>query len=113
MLVQNRGLDRLMKRRLNKELKYWNIGYWNSAIRNNSLFNTLSSYCSSFAEVIRTRLREEGSKYRSFFQTLLTVHREEGYRALYRGLTTHLVRQIPNTAIMMCTYEVVVYLLGR
>ncbi|KAA8587677.1 hypothetical protein FQN60_016539 [Etheostoma spectabile] len=63
--------------------------------------------------VIRTRLREEGSKYRSFFQTLLTVPREEGYRALYRGLTTHLVRQIPNTAIMMCTYEVVVYLLGR
>ncbi|XP_077579882.1 solute carrier family 25 member 36-A-like [Stigmatopora nigra] len=64
-------------------------------------------------EVIRTRLREEGSKYRSFFQTLMTVPREEGYRALYRGLTTHLVRQIPNTAIMMCTYEVVVYLLGR
>ncbi|MEQ2280331.1 hypothetical protein AMECASPLE_018632, partial [Ameca splendens] len=64
-------------------------------------------------EVIRTRLREEGSKYRSFFQTLLTVPKEEGYRALYRGLTTHLVRQIPNTAIMMCTYEVVVYLLGR
>uniref|UniRef100_A0AAQ4RFP9 Solute carrier family 25 member 36a n=1 Tax=Gasterosteus aculeatus aculeatus TaxID=481459 RepID=A0AAQ4RFP9_GASAC len=64
-------------------------------------------------EVIRTRLREEGSKYRSFFQTLLTVPKEEGYRALYRGLTTHLVRQIPNTAIMMCTYEVVVYMLGR
>ncbi|XP_037131463.1 solute carrier family 25 member 36-A-like [Syngnathus acus] len=64
-------------------------------------------------EVIRTRLREEGTKYRSFFQTLLTVPKEEGYRALYRGLTTHLVRQIPNTALMMCTYEVVVYLFGR
>uniref|UniRef100_A0AAZ3PRG1 Solute carrier family 25 member 36-A n=1 Tax=Oncorhynchus tshawytscha TaxID=74940 RepID=A0AAZ3PRG1_ONCTS len=64
-------------------------------------------------EVIRTRLREEGSKYRSFFQTLLTVPKEEGYRALYRGLTTHLVRQIPNTAIMMSTYEMVVYLLQR
>uniref|UniRef100_A0AAR2L9M2 Solute carrier family 25 member 36 n=1 Tax=Pygocentrus nattereri TaxID=42514 RepID=A0AAR2L9M2_PYGNA len=63
-------------------------------------------------EVIRTRLREEGSKYRSFFQTLSMVFREEGYRALYRGLTTHLVRQIPNTAIMMCTYELVVYLLN-
>ncbi|KAK9979065.1 hypothetical protein ABG768_012511 [Culter alburnus] len=63
-------------------------------------------------EVIRTRLREEGSKYRSFFQTLNMVVREEGYRALYRGLTTHLVRQIPNTAIMMCTYELVVYLLN-
>ncbi|XP_051730143.1 solute carrier family 25 member 36-A [Ctenopharyngodon idella] len=63
-------------------------------------------------EVIRTRLREEGSKYRSFFQTFNMVVREEGYRALYRGLTTHLVRQIPNTAIMMCTYELVVYLLN-
>jgi solute carrier family 25 protein 33/36 len=62
-------------------------------------------------EVIRTRLREEGTKYRSFFQTLMAVPREEGFRALYRGLTTHLVRQIPNTAIMMCTYELVVYLL--
>ncbi|KAG9330150.1 hypothetical protein JZ751_027120 [Albula glossodonta] len=63
-------------------------------------------------EVIRTRLREEGTKYRSFFQTLSMVIKEEGYRALYRGLTTHLVRQIPNTAIMMCTYELVVYLLN-
>lgn len=78
-----------------------------------SIFNTIFFFCSQIAEVIRTRLREEGSRYRSFFQTLLTVPREEGYRALYRGLTTHLVRQIPNTAIMMCTYEVVVYLLGR
>lgn len=89
------------------------------AVRNNQeegpsgFFNTVSSVWSQIAEVIRTRLREEGSKYRSFFQTLLTVPREEGYQALYRGLTTHLVRQIPNTAIMMCTYEVVVYLLGR
>ncbi|XP_008307184.1 solute carrier family 25 member 36-A-like [Cynoglossus semilaevis] len=63
-------------------------------------------------EVIRTRLREEGTKYRSFFQTLMMVPKEEGYRALYRGLTTHLVRQIPNTAITMCTYEFVVYFLN-
>lgn len=61
-------------------------------------------------EVIRTRLREEGTKYRAFFQSLSLVFREEGYRALYRGLATHLIRQIPNTAIMMCTYEFVVYL---
>ncbi|XP_006818113.1 solute carrier family 25 member 36-like [Saccoglossus kowalevskii] len=62
-------------------------------------------------EVVRTRLREEGTKYRSFIQTLATVAREEGPRALYRGLATQLVRQIPNTAIMMSTYEAVVYLL--
>lgn len=78
-------------------------------------FETNSEYfcCSLFgsSEVIRTRLREEGNKYRAFFQSLNLVIREESYRALYRGLTTHLVRQIPNTAIMMCTYEFVVYLL--
>lgn len=62
-------------------------------------------------EVARTRLREEGNKYRSFFQTLHLVWCEEGYRGLYRGLGTQLVRQIPNTAIMMSTYEAVVYLL--
>lgn len=64
-------------------------------------------------EVIRTRLREEGTKYRSFLQTVSVVFREEGFRSLYRGLTTHLVRQIPNTAIMMATYELVVYMLNR
>ncbi|KAG8445343.1 hypothetical protein GDO86_010213 [Hymenochirus boettgeri] len=63
-------------------------------------------------EVVRTRLREEGTKYKAFFQTLSLVVKEEGYGSLYRGLTTHLVRQIPNTAIMMSTYEVVVYLLN-
>ncbi|CAH1240692.1 SLC25A36 [Branchiostoma lanceolatum] len=62
-------------------------------------------------EVVRTRLRQEGKKYRGFFQTVTTVAREEGYRALYSGLKTQLVRQIPNTATMMAVYEVVVYLL--
>ncbi|XP_050665800.1 mitochondrial carrier protein Rim2 isoform X3 [Leptidea sinapis] len=62
-------------------------------------------------EVARTRLREEGDKYRKFWQTLHTVWVEEGYRGVYRGLGTQLVRQIPNTAIMMSTYEAVVYIL--
>ena len=61
-------------------------------------------------EVVRTRLCEEGTKYRSFFQTLSLLV-QEGSGSLYRDLTTHLVRQIPNTAIMMATYELVVYLL--
>lgn len=61
-------------------------------------------------EVIRTRLREEGSRYRSFIQTLQLIVREEGPLALYRGLLAHLIRQIPNTAIMMATYELIVRL---
>nr|XP_012135591.1 PREDICTED: solute carrier family 25 member 36-A isoform X2 [Megachile rotundata] len=67
----------------------------------------------STIEVARTRLREEGTKYQAFWQTLRTVCAEEGPQGLYRGLGTHLIRQIPNTAIIMATYEAVVYLLSR
>lgn len=75
--------------------------------------STCSKYILNFnhvSEVARTRLREEGTKYRNFFQTLEVVYKEEGVKGLYRGITTQLIRQIPNTAIMMATYEVVVYL---
>jgi len=65
-------------------------------------------------EVARTRMREAGAKYRSFWQTLKVVNKEEGIRrGLYRGLGTQLVRQIPNTAIMMATYELTVYALRQ
>lgn len=64
-------------------------------------------------EVARTRLREQGDKYKTFWQTLGVVYREEGRRGLYRGLVTQLVRQIPNTAIMMSTYELTMSLLYK
>ncbi|XP_046917681.2 replication in mitochondria 2 [Dermatophagoides farinae] len=61
-------------------------------------------------EVARTRLREEGDRYKKFFQTIILVYREEGIRkGIYRGLATQLLRQIPNTAVMMGTYELAVY----
>ncbi|XP_064861224.1 solute carrier family 25 member 33 [Oncorhynchus nerka] len=63
-------------------------------------------------EVIRTRLREEGSKYQYFFQTARLVAVEEGYTAFYRGLIPQLIRQIPNTAIVLSTYELIVHLMG-
>ena len=76
-----------------------------------NLYQNLPIIC--FTEVARTRLREAGTKYRSFWQTLVVVYREEGRRGLYRGLGTQLVRQIPNTAIMMATYELTVYMLRQ
>ena len=67
----------------------------------------LSCLFIQFSEVARTRLREEGNKFNTFWHTLLLVFREDGMPGLYRGLGTQLVRQIPNTAIMMATYEAV------
>jgi len=63
-------------------------------------------------EVARTRMREPGNKYRAFAQTLRLVLSEEGHRGLYRGLATQLIRQIPNTAIVMATYEFMVHQLN-
>ncbi|XP_044740347.1 mitochondrial carrier protein Rim2 [Chrysoperla carnea] len=74
---------------------------------------TIASCIAYPHEVARTRLREEGSRYHSFWQTLGLVWKEEGMRGVYRGLGTQLVRQIPNTAILMATYEAVVYLLTK
>ncbi|GMS84995.1 hypothetical protein PENTCL1PPCAC_7170 [Pristionchus entomophagus] len=61
-------------------------------------------------EVVRTRLREEGSAARGFFATLFQLYKE-GVPSMYRGLSVQLLRTVPSTAITMSTYELVVYLL--
>ena len=90
---------------------------WKNYLFLKSIFFSVKSTCFtknfSIAEVARTRLREENSVYRSFWQTLFTVYKNEGRRGLYRGLVTQLIRQIPNTAIMMSTYELTVYVLTK
>lgn len=62
-------------------------------------------------EVVRTRLREQAAngvfKYQGFFQALARIAREEGSKGLYSGLGMHLLRSVPNAAIMFATYEVV------
>ncbi|XP_066253775.1 mitochondrial carrier protein Rim2 isoform X2 [Euwallacea similis] len=76
-----------------------------------AISKTVASCIAYPHEVARTRLREEGNRYTGFWQTLQLVFKEEGIKGCYRGLKTQLVRQIPNTAIMMSTYEAVVYIL--
>jgi solute carrier family 25 protein 33/36 len=65
-------------------------------------------------EVIRTRLREQRSviKYKGVFVGLVTIAKEEGIRGLYGGMGPHLMRVVPNAAIMFLTYERVVYWLS-
>ncbi|KAI8985651.1 mitochondrial carrier [Trametes punicea] len=62
-------------------------------------------------EVLRTRLRQplvNGKvKYTGLWQTLRLVIAEEGARSLYGGLSAHLMRVIPNAAVMYSIYEAV------
>lgn len=46
-------------------------------------------------------------KYRSTFPTIATVYREEGFAALYKGLTPKVMRLAPGGAIMLITYDYV------
>ena len=61
-------------------------------------------------QVIRTRLRQPVGpngivKYSGLLQTLRLVAAEEGVKALYGGLSAHLMRVVPNAAVMYSIYE--------
>jgi solute carrier family 25 protein 33/36 len=62
-------------------------------------------------EVIRTRMREQragtdGSlRYRGIVQSARLVMREEGWRALYGGMSVHLLKTVPNAAILIAVVE--------
>ncbi|EFA84084.1 mitochondrial substrate carrier family protein [Heterostelium album PN500] len=64
-------------------------------------------------EVVRTRLRENVApghvpKYTSVLQALYLIGKEEGVRGLFGGVGAHVLRVVPNSAIMFLTYEFVV-----
>ncbi|MFT7801684.1 mitochondrial 2-oxodicarboxylate carrier isoform X1, partial [Arapaima gigas] len=46
-------------------------------------------------------------KYRSCFQTIALVYKEEGYLALYKGLVPKIMRLGPGGAVMLLVYEYV------
>ncbi len=62
-------------------------------------------------EVVRTRLREQAIngafKYTGFLNTLNIIAKEEGIRGLYGGMGLHLLRSVPNAAVMFVTFELV------
>lgn len=67
-------------------------------------------------EVARTRLREQARsgvfKYKGMWQTLSLIGKEEGRQGLYSGMGIHLVKVVPNSALMFLTYEIVRTWLG-
>ena len=62
-------------------------------------------------EVARTRMREQARngvfKYNGMWQTIGVIAKEEGTKGLYSGMGVHLLKVVPNSAIMFLTYEVV------
>ena len=62
-------------------------------------------------EVARTRLREQAKsgvfKYHGMWGTLSLMAKEEGFKSLYSGMGVHLMKVVPNSALMFLTYEVV------
>lgn len=83
-----------------------------------------AAFCKSVAaittyphEVARTRLREQARsgvfKYHGMWQTIGLIGREEGRKGLYAGMGMHLLKVVPNSAIMFLTYEIVNTWLGQ
>lgn len=62
-------------------------------------------------EVLRTRLRQEHVRYRGIWDCTRTIFAKEGMGAFYNGLTPHLLRVVPNSAILFLCYEMIVHLL--
>ncbi|KAJ1654943.1 hypothetical protein IWQ61_005210 [Dispira simplex] len=65
-------------------------------------------------EVIRTRLQNQVQppfRYRGIIHAIITIYREEGWRAFYKGLATNLIRTVPASAITLLTYEWLVRIL--
>lgn len=62
-------------------------------------------------EVIRTRMRQlpVDAKYAGIIQCFKTILREEGISAFYGGMTAHMMRVVPNAAIMFFCYESILH----
>lgn len=63
-------------------------------------------------EVVRTRLRcriaqnlPTGPKYKGLWHTFRVIAAEEGVRGLYAGLPVHLMKVVPNAALIFCIVE--------
>jgi len=90
------------------------IGHWFSLLGSAGTAKCIASLITYPHEVLRTRLRQPMvngvPKYTGLLQTLRLVIKEEGARSLYGGLSAHLMRVVPNAAVMFWIYESVIRL---
>uniref|UniRef100_A0A0N5C3R0 Mitochondrial carrier protein n=1 Tax=Strongyloides papillosus TaxID=174720 RepID=A0A0N5C3R0_STREA len=65
-------------------------------------------------EIVRTRTREMGTyKKIGFWHHIMEIYKEGGIRAMYKGIDVQMMRTVPNTAICLATYELVVKTLNQ
>lgn len=80
--------------------------FWSAAIS-----KMLASIITYPHEVVRTRLREQARsgifKYKGMWQSITLIAKEEGRIGLYSGMGVHLLKVVPNSALMFVTYEIV------
>ncbi|CAG8450343.1 7365_t:CDS:10 [Ambispora leptoticha] len=91
---------------------YWHLLDYFLAAGSSKLFAAGLTYPH---EVLRTRLRQlpnERVKYTGLIHCAKTIIRNEGLTAMYGGLTAHLMRVVPNTAIMFFCYELILHYAG-
>ncbi|KAF9483055.1 mitochondrial carrier [Pholiota conissans] len=85
------------------------VGRWVGMLGSAGTAKLVASLITYPHEVLRTRLRQPSVngvlKYTGLVQTLRLVIAEEGARTLYSGLSAHLMRVVPNAAVMYSIYE--------
>lgn len=80
-------------------------------------FGSASKLAASFSwyphEVARTRLREANAPYKGLFDCFAKIIQQEGPLRLYSGLSVHLLRVVPNSAITFVAFELLVRFLNQ
>ena len=62
-------------------------------------------------EVVRTRMRErtEGKEYATLISSFKNLYKQNGFRGLYAGYEAHVLRTVPNAAIMFMIVELILH----
>lgn len=60
-------------------------------------------------EVLRTRMREDNAKKQNIIRLSKELFKKEGISGFYGGMTAHLMRVVPNAAIMFFCYECMIH----